>query len=70
MSRDVLPCTDGQNLMSNRRIDYNNMVKKTDKTLLKDFMNCVIKNITVEENKDISSIEFVNGITHRFVYKA
>lgn len=59
-----------QNLMSNRRIDYNNMVKKTDKALLKDFMNCVIKNITVEENKDISSIEFVNGITHRFVYKA
>lgn len=58
-----------QNLISNRPINYNKIVKMADKTLLQDFMQCVIKKITVEEDKSISSIEFVNGITHRFIYK-
>lgn len=58
-----------QNLVSNRPINYNRIVKTTDKSLLKDFVNCVIKKIVVEEDKRISSIEFVNGITHRFIYR-
>lgn len=58
-----------QNMMSNKPIKYNKIVKMADKSLLQDFMSCVIKNITVEEDKRISSIEFVNGITHRFIYR-
>ncbi len=58
-----------QNLTSNQPIRYNKIVKIIDKELLQDFMQCVIKKITVEEDKRISSIEFVNGITHRFVYR-
>ena len=58
-----------QNLTSDQPIRYNKIVKIIDKELLQDFMQCVIKKITVEEDKRISSIEFVNGITHRFVYR-
>lgn len=58
-----------QNLVSNKPINYNKIVKMADKYLLQDFMRCVIKAITVEEDKRISSIEFVNGITHRFIYR-
>ncbi|WP_281420325.1 hypothetical protein [Tissierella simiarum] len=32
-------------------------------------MQSVIKKITVKEDKRILSIEFVNGITHRFIYR-
>jgi DNA invertase Pin-like site-specific DNA recombinase len=58
-----------QNLATNKPINYNKIVKMVDKELLQDFMRCVIKNITIEEDRRISSIEFVNGITHRFVYR-
>lgn len=58
-----------QSMTSNKPIDYNTIVKITDKQLLQDLMQAVIRRITVEENKQISSIEFVNGITHRFVYR-
>ncbi len=57
------------NLINSKKINYNSMVKSVDKTLLKDFMNCVIKKIVVEENRTISSIEFINGISHRFIYR-
>lgn len=57
------------NLINNKAINYNKLVKMIDKQLLQDFMQCVIKKITVEEDKTISSIEFVNGITHRFIYR-
>lgn len=57
------------NLVEGKRIDYNSMVKIVDKMLLKDFMNCVIKTMVVEEDRTISSIEFINGINHRFIYK-
>lgn len=58
-----------QNLVSDRPINYNKIVKMADKNLLQDFMQCVIKKIVVEEDKHISSIEFANGITHRFIYR-
>lgn len=58
-----------QSLISNRSINYNKIVAITDKKLLKDFMQCVIKTIVIEEDRRISSIEFVNGMTHRFVYR-
>lgn len=58
-----------QNLVGNKPINYNKIVKMADKNLLRDFMKCVIKSITVEEDKRISSIEFINGITHRFIYR-
>jgi len=57
------------NLVSNKPINYNKIVKMIDKKLLQDFIQCVIKNITVEEDKTISSIEFVNGLTRRFIYR-
>lgn len=57
------------NLINNKKINYNSMVKSVDKTLLKSFMNCVIKEIVIEENKNISAIKFINGITHRFIYR-
>lgn len=56
-------------LISNKSINYNKIVKITDKELLQDFIQCVIKKVTIEEDKRISSIEFVNGITHRFIYR-
>ncbi len=59
-----------QNLIGDRPINYNKMVKIADKQLLQDFMQSIIKKIVVEEDKCISSIEFVNGITHRFIYRA
>jgi len=57
------------NLITDKPINYNKLVKMIDKKLLQDFMQCVIKKITVEEDRTISSIEFVNGITHRFIYR-
>lgn len=56
-------------LVTNKPINYNSIVKLADKNLLQDFMQCIIKKIVVEEDKRISSIEFVNGITHRFIYR-
>lgn len=58
-----------QNLLSSKQINYNKIVKAADKTLLQNFMTCVVKKIVVEEDKRISAIEFINGITHRFVYR-
>lgn len=59
-----------QNLIGDKPINYNKMVKVVDKQLLQDFMQSIIKKIIVREDKTISSIEFVNGITHRFIYRA
>lgn len=58
-----------QKLINNKPINYNKIIKIIDKKLLQDFIRSVIKKITVEEDKRISSIEFVNGITHRFIYR-
>lgn len=58
----------GHDLLSSEDINYNEIVKLIDKRLLQDFMQTIVKTITVEEDKSISSIEFVNGITHRFIY--
>lgn len=58
-----------QNLVGDRPIKYNKLVKVIDKKLLQDFMQSIIKKVTVREDKTITSIEFVNGITHRFIYR-
>jgi len=58
-----------QNLVGDRPIKYNKLVKVVDKKLLQDFMQSIIKKVTVREDKTITSIEFVNGITHRFIYR-
>ncbi len=57
------------NNLLDEEIDYNEMVKVVDKTLLQDFMQYVVKKITVREDKTIESIEFSNGMLHRFIYK-
>lgn len=57
------------NLFNGKPINYNEVIKLIDKQLLQDFMKCVIKKIVVEEDKTISSIEFVNGLNHRFIYR-
>ncbi|WP_293396011.1 recombinase family protein [Peptoclostridium sp.] len=58
-----------QNLLESKHIDYNKLVMTMDKQLLKDLMLSVISRITVRENKQIASIEFTNGMNHRFVYR-
>lgn len=58
-----------QNLIGDKPINYNKIVKVVDKQLLQDFMQSIIKKIIVREDKTILSIEFVNGITHRFIYR-
>jgi len=58
-----------QNLVGDRPIKYNKLVKVVDKKLLQDFMQSIIKKVTVREDKTITSIEFVNGITHKFIYR-
>jgi Rad3-related DNA helicase len=49
-------------------IDYNKLVQIIDKSILRDFMKCNIKKIVIEEDRTISSIEFINGMVHRFIY--
>lgn len=56
-------------LFTNEPIDYNAMVRLIDKELLRDFVQLVIKKINMREDRRIASIEFVNGMTHRFVYR-
>lgn len=57
-----------QNLTDSEFIDYNNMVKVIDKTLLKDFMNCVVRSVLMHD-KEVRCIEFSNGLKHHFIYK-
>lgn len=57
------------NLASNKSLDYNEIVRVIDKKLLQDLMQCIVKKIEVNDDKSISSIEFVNGLKHRFVYR-
>lgn len=58
-----------QNLLKTKHIDYNKVVTSIDKQLLKDFMQSVVSRITIKENKQIASIEFTNGMKHRFIYR-
>ncbi|KXS40966.1 MAG: resolvase domain-containing protein [Candidatus Frackibacter sp. T328-2] len=57
-----------RNLNNQSVIDYKSLIQNVDKQLIKDFMNTVIKKITVKDNK-VEKIEFVNGLTHRLVWK-
>lgn len=55
-------------LSGKRNIDYRQLLEVVDKELIKDFIQTVIKKITVVDKK-IYSITFQNGITHNFLYK-
>lgn len=59
----------GENLLKDTAIDYNSIVKMIDKKLMQSFMQSVVKQIVINEDKKIESIEFINGMIHRFVYK-
>ncbi|TDX49148.1 recombinase family protein [Orenia marismortui] len=51
----------------NEDIDYKKLCK-SHKTLLKDFIQNIIRNIIVDDKKVIE-IEFINGLKHRFVWE-
>lgn len=50
-------------------INYNNLVSVVNKSLLQEFIQSTLRKIVVEEDKTISSIEFINGMVHKFVYR-
>lgn len=49
-------------------VDFKELVEIVDKQTIKDFINDVISNITVQ-NGNIKSITFKNGLKHNFIYK-
>ncbi len=56
-----------QQLTSKRFIDFVSIVRNIDTTMVKDFINSVIKKIVIDDGK-ITSILFKNGIEHKFMY--
>lgn len=52
----------------NEKVYYNDMVKVVDKNIIKAYVNALIKKVLVDDGK-VLSIEFANGMVHRFIYK-
>jgi hypothetical protein len=57
-----------QELQDKRHINYDKLSRSVDPLLTKSFIKMVIKKIVILDGK-IMSIEFTNGITHKFLYK-
>ena len=43
------------------------MIKVVDKNIIKAYINTIIEDIVIDDKKVIS-IEFKNGMKHRFIY--
>lgn len=54
--------------LNSREIDYKELATEIGKEPIAEFINAVIKQITIL-NKRVHSITFKNGITHTFTYK-
>lgn len=57
-----------KNLASIKNIDVISLLNNLDKQVIKDFINTIISDVSLERGK-IYSITFKNGITHHFLYK-
>jgi len=57
-----------KNLSSVKNIDVLYLLNNLDKQIIKDFINTIISNVSVDRGK-IYSITFKNGLTHHFLYK-
>lgn len=57
-----------KNLSSVKNIDVLSLLNNLDKQIIKDFMNTIISDVSVERGK-IYHITFKNGLTHHFLYK-
>lgn len=57
-----------QELQHKRHVNYAKMSRTVDPLIIKSFVKMVIKKIVILDGK-IMSIEFSNGITHKFLYK-
>lgn len=57
-----------QELQNKRYINYDKLSRTVDPLVTKSFIKMVIKKIVILDGK-ILSIEFTNGITHKFLYK-
>ena len=56
-----------QKITSEEHVDYMQMVLELDNEILKDFIDQVIDKIIITDGR-IESIQFVNGLVHRFIY--
>lgn len=57
-----------QELLTERYVNFNTLVRKTDTKIIKNFLNSIIQKIVILDGK-IISIRFKNGIEHKFSYK-
>lgn len=57
-----------KNLASVKNIDVISLLNNLDKQVIKDFIDTIISDVSLERGK-IYSITFKNGITHHFLYK-
>ena len=56
-----------ESLLSDRYIDYEKYIRKIDPTVPKAFLNTIISTITINKGR-VMSIEFKNGMVHKFLY--
>lgn len=56
-----------ENIVSDKA-SYNDFIKIVDKNIIKAYVNNIIKDISVNGGK-VVSVEFTNGMVHRFIYK-
>jgi len=57
-----------QSLVERREVNYVKYIREFDPRELKDFLSSVIQNFCIKDGR-IDSIQFKNGIIHRFLYK-
>lgn len=56
-----------EELTQSKSIDYNNLIKETDRKVIKSFINAIITKIVVKD-KNILSVKFKNGLVTEFIY--
>lgn len=56
------------NLQDKRYIEFENLIRKIDPQIIKEFINAVIQKIVIK-NGHVMSIRFKNGLEHKFLYK-
>ena len=56
-----------QKMLSNRAVNYKQLIKEIDPRILKDFIQTVSTNFCIKNGR-VMSITFKNGIKHEFIY--
>ena len=57
-------------LSGNSYINYRKLAGNTDTQILKSFFNSILDSITLNENGNVGSIVFKNGLRHQFIYNS